>query len=238
MGTQFPLPQGAQPPQFVAHICCGQMAGRMKMPFGMEVCLGQGNFALDGDPAPRAQKGAEPPRQFSADVYCGQTAGWIKMALGMAVGLGPGHVVLDGDPTPLSKKRGRAPNFRPISVVAKWLDASRWHLVWRQASAQVTVLDGDPASPPQKWAEPSNFVRCLLWPNSWMDQDATSYGGRPWPRRHCARSGPSSSTKKGTAPYFRPMSNVCCGQMAVCIRIPLGTEVGLSLDDIVLDGDP
>jgi len=29
-----------------------------------------------------------------------------------------------------------------------------------------------------------------------------------------------------------------CGQMAVCIRIPLYTEVGLSLGDIVLDGDP
>ena len=26
--------------------------------------------------------------------------------------------------------------------------------------------------------------------------------------------------------------------MAVCIRIPLGTEVGLGLRDIVLDGDP
>ena len=31
--------------------------------------------------------------------------------------------------------------------------------------------------------------------------------------------------------------HVCCGQMAVYIRIPLGMEVGLSLDYIVLDGD-
>jgi len=31
---------------------------------------------------------------------------------------------------------------------------------------------------------------------------------------------------------------VYCGQMALCIRIPLGTEVGLSLGDIVLDEDP
>ena len=29
-----------------------------------------------------------------------------------------------------------------------------------------------------------------------------------------------------------------CGQTAVCIRIPLGTEVGISPGDIVLDGDP
>ena len=41
--------------------------------------------------------------------------------------------------------------------------------------------------------------------------------------------------KGGIAPNFWPVS---CGQMAVCFRIPLGTGVGLSLGDIVLDGDP
>ena len=35
------------------------------------------------------------------------------------------------------------------------------------------VLDGDPAPPPQKGAEPPNFRPCLLWLNGWMDQDAT-----------------------------------------------------------------
>jgi len=56
-------------------------------------------------------------------VYCGQTVGSIKMKLGTQVGLGPGHTMLDGDPAPLPK-RGRSlpPSFRPISVVAKWLD--------------------------------------------------------------------------------------------------------------------
>ena len=71
------------------------MAGWTKMPLGMEVRLGPGDFVLDGDPAPLPQ-GAELP-QFLAHVYCGQTAGWIKMPLGMEVGLGPGHIVLDGD---------------------------------------------------------------------------------------------------------------------------------------------
>jgi len=51
------------------------------------------------------------------------------MALGMEVGLGPGHIVLDGDPAPLAKK-GQTPNFRPIFIFAKRLDASRCHLVW------------------------------------------------------------------------------------------------------------
>jgi len=32
--------------------------------------------------------------------------------------------------------------------------------------------------------------------------------------------------------------HVYCGQTAVCVRISLGPEVGLSLGDIVLDGDP
>jgi len=61
-------------------------------------------------------------------VHCGQTVGRIKMTLGMQVGLGPGHNVLDGDPAPL-RQRGAAPNFRPISVAAKWLHGSRCHLV-------------------------------------------------------------------------------------------------------------
>ena len=60
-------------------------------------------------------------------------AGWIDMTLGMEVGLGAGHIVLDEDPAPLPKGGGQtAPNFRPISIVAKALDASsRCHLLWR-----------------------------------------------------------------------------------------------------------
>jgi len=61
-------------------------------------------------------------------VYCGQTVGWIKMKLGMKVGLGPGNILLDGDPT-LLPEVDTARNFRPIPVVAKWLDGSMCHLV-------------------------------------------------------------------------------------------------------------
>jgi len=64
-------------------------------------------------------------------VYCGQTVGWLKMKLGMQVGLGPGHIVLDRDPAPLHKKGTEPPNFRPMSIVAKWLDGSRCHLLRR-----------------------------------------------------------------------------------------------------------
>ena len=47
-----------------------------------------GHIVLDGDPAPRPQRGTAPP--FSAHICCGQTAGCIKMPLGMDVGLSPG----------------------------------------------------------------------------------------------------------------------------------------------------
>jgi len=42
----------------------------------------------------------------------------------------PGHIVLDEDPAPFPQ-RDTAPNFRPISVAAKWLDGSNCHLVKR-----------------------------------------------------------------------------------------------------------
>jgi len=50
------------------------------------------------------------------------------MRLGMEVGLGPGDFVLDEDPALLPQKGGGAPNFRPMSIVAKRLDGPRWHL--------------------------------------------------------------------------------------------------------------
>jgi len=106
------------------------MAGWIKMSLGMEIGLGPDDFVLDGDPAALSPKRGQSP-QFSAHVYCGQTPVWIKMALGMEVGLGPDHIVLDGDPASPPQKGGRGPQFRPISIVAKRLDASRCHLAWR-----------------------------------------------------------------------------------------------------------
>ena len=86
------------------------------MPIGTEVGLGPDDIVLHGDPAPLPKKGAEP--QFSAHFYCGQTAGCIKMPLVMEVGLSLGDFVL-------------APNFRPMSFVAKRLYVPGYHLVWR-----------------------------------------------------------------------------------------------------------
>ena len=72
------------------------------------------------------------------------------------------------------------------------------------------VLDGDPAPPTERATAPPIFGPCLLWPNGWMDQDATWYavglgqgdivlGGDPAP------------PKRGTAaPHF--LARVYCGQ--------------------------
>ena len=76
MGTPAAVPpkKGAAPPQFSAHVYCGQTAGWIKMALGTEVGSGPGPIVLNGDPAvpggelglqlPRTQlprKGAQPP---------------------------------------------------------------------------------------------------------------------------------------------------------------------------------
>jgi len=107
-GDPAPPPPKGHCAQLSAHICYGQRAGWIKMPLGMQVGLGPGDFMLGIQlPSPKRRKS---PPQFSAHVYCGLTAGWIKMALGMEVRLGPGHFVLDRDPAPLLKM-GQRPQF-------------------------------------------------------------------------------------------------------------------------------
>jgi len=53
--------------------------------------------------------------------------------------------------------------------------------------------------------------QCILWPNGWMDEDVTWYGGRPRPRPLCVRRGPNPSPRERgtTAPLF--LAHVYCG---------------------------
>jgi len=102
-----------------------------------------------------------------------------------------------GTQLPLPEKKTEPPNFRPMSIVAKRLDRSRWHLAWRWASVQATLCEMGTQLPPQKRGRaPQMFGPYLLWPNGWMDQGATWYGGRPRLRRHCVRWRPSSPSPK------------------------------------------
>ena len=72
------------------------------------------------------------------------------------------------------------------------------------------VLDGDPGPLPKR-GRPPIFGPCLLWPNGWVDQDATWYTVRPWPRPHCVRWGFSSPAKGAQQPPPLFSAHVNCG---------------------------
>jgi len=94
-----------------------------------------------------------------------------------------------------------------------------------------------PSSSPKGGGAPPIFGPCLLWPNGWIDQDATWHGGGPRSRPHCARWRPSSPPQKGgVSPQFSV--HFYCGLTALCIKMPLGVNLGLGPGHIVLDGDP
>jgi len=58
------LPKKGHSPQFSAHVCCGQIAGWIKMSLDMNLGLGPGHIVLDGDPAPPHFKGMDTPPMF------------------------------------------------------------------------------------------------------------------------------------------------------------------------------
>ena len=129
-GPSFPSPKWTQSPNFRPMSVVAKRLDELRWHLVY--------FVFDGDPASSPKRGLRPHPQFSANLCCAQTAGYITMALGMEVGLSPGDFVFDGDPAP-PQKGGGAPNFRPMSIVAKWLDASRWHSAWRWALVQATM---------------------------------------------------------------------------------------------------
>jgi len=65
-GDRVPLPKkgAAPPPEFSAHVYCGQAARWIKMALGMEVGLGTGHIMLAGNSDPFPKKGAKPRPYF------------------------------------------------------------------------------------------------------------------------------------------------------------------------------
>jgi len=99
------------------------------MPLGIEVGVGPDDIVLDGDPAFPPQKGGGAPSPIFSPCLLWPN-GWMDED-GTWHGGGPGRIVLDGAPAPLHENGAEPPIFRPIFIVAKRLDASRCHLVWR-----------------------------------------------------------------------------------------------------------
>ena len=185
----------------VTLVYCGQTVGWIEMKLGTRAGLGPGHIVLDGDLPPLPKKG------------------WIKMTLGMEMGLGPSHIVPDGDPATLPKKRAELPQFSAHFSCDQTAGCIKMLLDMEVGlSPGDFVLDGNPAPLPKKGAEPPIFSPCLLWPNGWTEQDATWYGGRPRPMRHCVRWGPIPQ-KGGTALQFS--AHGYCGQTAGRIEMPL-----------------
>jgi len=183
-GDQASPPPKEHSPQLSVHSCCGQMVAWIKKPLGTELGLGPGDCVRWGSPPPN----------FSVHVYCGQTARWNKVVLGTEIDLRPGDLVLDGDHAPLPKK-GRSPHKFSVHVYCG--QTTGWIKI--ALDMEVGLSPGDGVrwgpSPSQKGGGAPSliFCPCLSWPNGCMDQvDATWYGRRSRPRRHCVRCGPRS----------------------------------------------
>jgi len=188
------------------------------------------------------------------------------MKLVMLVGLGPGYIVLDGDPVPLPPKGHSPPPILSPYLLSQngWMDQdATWYggrtrprphcIRWVPSSSlekwgrDATWYGGRPRPRPHCARQRPNpqekgaqlypiFGPYLFSRNGWMDQDVTWYGGRPRPRPHCAGWDPAPWSPKGAHPQFS--AHIYCGQTAGWIKMPLGTEVGLSPSHIVLHGDP
>ena len=124
-----PPPKGH--PQFSAHICCGQMAAWINVawygarPRPRRLCV-RWRFST---PPPKG--GRAPPFPIFGQFLLWPN-GWMHQdATWYGCRLRPGDFVLDGESVPLSDKGAEPPNFRPMFIVAKRLDGSRCHLVWR-----------------------------------------------------------------------------------------------------------
>ena len=133
-------------------------------------------------------------------VYCSQTAEWIRMKLGVQVGLGSGHIALDGDPAAPIPKGHSSPSFWPMSVVAKRLDGSRFHLVWRPHCARWKPN----STSPKKGHRPlfSAHVCCGQIPR-WIKMPLGMEVGLG-PGHNVLDGNLASPPQRGTAPIFGP----------------------------------
>jgi len=105
-------------------VYCGQTVRWIKMKLGMQVGLGPGHIVLDGDPSPSPQRGTVPP---IFDPYLLWQNGWMDQGSTSYGGRSQSrpHCVRWGPaPSPPQKKGGAQPNFRPMSILAKWLPIS------------------------------------------------------------------------------------------------------------------
>ena len=217
------------------------MAAWIKMPLGMELGLGPGDFELDGELAP-SPKGGGAPSQFSAHFLwpngqMHQDAAWHGCRPK------PRGLCVRWRPSPPSQKEGGAP--LQFSARVYCVQTAGWIKMVLGMELGLGpgdfVLDGVPAPLSQKWAEtPPQFsvhflgqtAGCIKMPHG-MDVGLIP-GDFVLYRDIWGLSLPSP--KRSGAPKF--LAHVYCGQTAGWIKMVLGMELGLGPVDFVLDGDP
>jgi len=129
------------------------------------------------------------------------------MALGMEVGLSrPRRLCVRRGPSFFSPKGAQFPQF---SANVRCGQTTGWTKM--ALGMEVGLGPGrlcvrwGPSYPQNRVHTHHHPVFCpyLLWPNGWMDEDATWYGSRPRPRPHCIRwGGPSCARNGHSSPHL------------------------------------
>jgi len=145
---------------------------------------------LDGDP-PTAPTGHSSPSHFPAHVYC-----IAKRLYGAGC-----HLVYGGRPRPrphcvrwtqLPQKKGRVSQFLARVCCGQPAGWIKMPLGREVGFGPVNIVRWGPSFPKKRVQQPPILAPRLLWPNGWMDQDATWCGGSSRPTPHCVRWGTSS----------------------------------------------
>jgi len=106
-------------------------------------------------------------------------------------------------------KRGRSPlpNFRPMPIVAKRLDGSRWHLVWRWALFQATLCwMGTRLPSPKKGSRAPIFGPFYCGQTAGCIKMSLGMEVGLGPGDFVLDGDPAPSPKRGGAPNLRPTS--------------------------------
>jgi len=99
------------------------MAGWIKMPLGMEIGLGPGDFVLDGglSPLPAARKGGGAPSPIFGPFLLWPNGGMHQDATWYGGRPLPRGLRVRWGPSPPTQKEAEPPNFRSMSIAAKRL---------------------------------------------------------------------------------------------------------------------
>ena len=124
-----PSPGRGQSPPIFGPCLLWPKVGWIKIVVGMEVGLIPGDFTLDGDLAP-PQKGGKAHSPIFSPFLLWPNGCMHRNATSYGARPRPRRLCVRWGPRSPLPQRGTVPNFRSISVVAKWLHGSSCHSAW------------------------------------------------------------------------------------------------------------